>query len=349
MKTDIKFMDEFLKYEVLKSGLNYVIFGASNFGVELLRVLKDKLNMDKEILFFVDNDKNKQGKFIQGIEVKSVEELIQFSQEKFRVIIASQYSTDIIKQLDELNILNYCTVEYSLLTYLKNESEIQKVLNLVEDDKSRMVIENIMKYRISKDAKYVKEIYEDRQYFPKDIISLDENEVFIDGGSYIGDTIEEFIKETSGKFNKIYGFEPSKENFNKLHQAVSSLNDNRIETFNEGLYKENTTVLFSDGNGAGSSIGENGIISIDVINLDSKLKDIKPTFIKMDIEGAEMEALEGAKWIICNHKPTLAICIYHKLDDLWKIPLYIKSLNKDYKILIRHHGINEWETVCYCV
>lgn len=72
-----------------------------------------------------------------------------------------------------------------------------------------------------------------------------------------------------------------------------------------------------------------------------------PTFIKMDIEGAELEALEGAKNTIVKSKPKLAICLYHKPDDLWKIPLYLKKLVPEYKFYIRHHSKVRWETVLY--
>ena len=88
------------------------------------------------------------------------------------------------------------------------------------------------------------------------------------------------------------------------------------------------------------------IKSVEFVSLDKAI--IEPiTFIKMDIEGSEMRALKGAKQIITTYKPKLAICIYHKLDDLWRIPQYIHSLVPEYKFYIRHHSILYSDTVLY--
>lgn len=84
-----------------------------------------------------------------------------------------------------------------------------------------------------------------------------------------------------------------------------------------------------------------------VVPLDTLLASNKVTFIKMDIEGAEQNALEGAKQIIQKQTPKLAICIYHSLEDLWEVPLQIKRMVPEYKIGVRHHAANMGDTVCY--
>lgn len=84
-----------------------------------------------------------------------------------------------------------------------------------------------------------------------------------------------------------------------------------------------------------------------VAKLDDLFKNTKISFIKMDIEGSEYEALKGMRNIVISQKPKMAICIYHQENHLWSIPLLLKELNKDYKIYIRHYGLNCWDTVCY--
>ena len=86
-----------------------------------------------------------------------------------------------------------------------------------------------------------------------------------------------------------------------------------------------------------------------MVPLDDVLKNKKVTFVKMDIEGAEPQALRGAENIIRTQKPRLAICIYHDLKHLWEIPFYIKNLVPEYKIYLRHHTNLEYETVCYAI
>ena len=91
-------------------------------------------------------------------------------------------------------------------------------------------------------------------------------------------------------------------------------------------------------------------VPINVLSIDDFMKDKEaPTFIKMDIEGSETEALLGAKKIIKKYKPKLAISVYHNATDLWKIPLLIKSLNNDYKIYLRHYSNEIMDTICYAV
>lgn len=86
---------------------------------------------------------------------------------------------------------------------------------------------------------------------------------------------------------------------------------------------------------------------VKTISIDEMLEGEKCTFIKMDIEGAEMEALQGAQKSISKYYPKLAISIYHKDDDLWKIPYYIKKTWPEYKLYIRHYTYVTTETVLY--
>lgn len=88
---------------------------------------------------------------------------------------------------------------------------------------------------------------------------------------------------------------------------------------------------------------------IQVVALDQYIYHEAPTLIKMDIEGAEQEALVGARKTIQTYRPKLVICLYHKPEDLFEIPLYIKSLNSDYNLYIRQYSNTKYETVCYAV
>ena len=86
--------------------------------------------------------------------------------------------------------------------------------------------------------------------------------------------------------------------------------------------------------------------SVNTSNLDDMI-DEKVSFIKLDIEGAEYKALLGARRIIKTYKPKLAICVYHRHDDLCRLPMLIHEMVPDYKFYLRHHHPNEWDTVLY--
>ena len=128
-----------------------------------------------------------------------------------------------------------------------------------------------------------------------------------------------------------------------LRNDISS----KIYTYNIGLWSKEVD-LFYESAKDGSSISKSGLLQ-KANSLDNLLKNKDISFIKMDIEGAELEALNGAKEIIMNQKPKLAISIYHELEHFWKIPLLLKSLVPEYKIYIRHHSTQQDDTVCYAV
>lgn len=191
------------------------------------------------------------------------------------------------------------------------------------------------------------------QYFEKDIIRAhSENEVFIDAGCFnLMDTLR-FI-DSYPKFKKVYAFEPDVSNYKECIKRKEELYDDsaKIEILNKGLWSRVGKLSFDGGQTSASIISEYGEETIDVTSIDSFLEGKKETvtFIKMDIEGAELEALKGAKDTIMRDKPDLAICIYHKDEDIVEIPKYILELNPDYKLYIRHYSWAMWETVLYAV
>ena len=187
---------------------------------------------------------------------------------------------------------------------------------------------------------------------------LGDNEVFIDGGAYIGDSAEQFIEkyENKGKYH-IHSFEPDKDNFVK---ASSKLSTNlNVTIVQKGLWSSETELIFLQNarNTAGSSLIYSSDATheyfVPVTSLDSYFKNKYesewPTFIKMDIEGAEREALLGSSEIIKRRKPKLAICAYHKPEDIYELPQTILSIRDDYRFALRQHEYGCWDTILYAV
>ncbi len=191
------------------------------------------------------------------------------------------------------------------------------------------------------------------QYFDKDIIrACSENEVFIDGGAFnLMDT--RYFADYYPQFKKVYAFEPDVSNYKECVKNKKEFlnNSDRIELVNKGLWSRETKLGFVGGDKTASFISEYGADVVEVTSIDSFLegKEETVTFIKMDIEGAELEALKGARKTIMRDKPDLAICIYHKDEDIIEIPKYILELNSDYELYIRHYSWAIWETVLYAV
>ncbi|MCM1038073.1 MAG: FkbM family methyltransferase [Ruminococcus sp.] len=175
-------------------------------------------------------------------------------------------------------------------------------------------------------------------------------ETFVDGGVFDLSSTEMFIKWCRGNYEKVFAFEPEKRNYESCKKKIG--NRNNISLFSCGLYDKQGKIGFTSGLGGASRI-ENpkqdfyADYDIEVQDLDSVIKDEKITFIKMDIEGAEEKALLGAKRIITAQKPKLAICVYHKPEDILELPALILKMRPDYKIAFRHYSLRDTETVMY--
>jgi FkbM family methyltransferase len=188
------------------------------------------------------------------------------------------------------------------------------------------------------------------QYF--ETFSSRKRETFVDCGVFDGDTSYDFARWCRGNYRKIFAFEADEVNFNACKINLFKLSD--VALYNLGVWDCEEVLRFNNTSSGFSSIHEDSttlendnIVEIKTCALDEFLKDEEITFIKMDIEGAEIKALQGAKNIISNQKPKLAICVYHKPEDIFEIPELLLKLNPEYNFKLRHYGTSAYETVLY--
>jgi FkbM family methyltransferase len=256
---------------------------------------------------------------------------------------------------------------HELNTYHKiteNYDKIKQVRTMLCDEKSLIVYDALvqkMKYNLKEYTDICDDVYD--HYFSDGVFEYSEEEVFVDGGSFDGvDTIR-FARIIGKKFKKSYCFEPDDRNYLytcnnliKTFHITSPLPENagsvfdcgRFTVFKSGLYNRNAGVGFISYGAHGSRFIESERSTVPAVKLDDVIdKKERITLIKLDIEGVEMAALEGAREIIQKDKPKLAICIYHNLEDLWEIPLYIKYLVPEYRLFVRHHTKCIWDSVLY--
>lgn len=229
-----------------------------------------------------------------------------------------------------------------------NLSNYEKVFKFLADEKSKDIFCDILMARITKIEKYYRDAYEKskgyEQYFDLDILPQANPEgVFVDCGGYIGDTAEKFIKYYSEKYKAIYVYEPDPQNAFCAEENLKKYHDICIRQC--GVGKENRTAYFNSMGTSSSSIQEKGI-KVEVISLDNDIHE-SVTFIKMDIEGEESNAITGAKNHLEQEKPVCAVCVYHKIQDIWKLPLQMMEINPSYKLYLRHYTKNFMETVVY--
>lgn len=186
------------------------------------------------------------------------------------------------------------------------------------------------------------------QYF--DLLIPDEHEVFVDCGCFDAATAFHFAGWCGSKgYDRIWCFEPDRESYSICKELCDGLKN--CEVYPYGVSDRAGTVSFQSGMREESRIirrnEEADINTIETIALDEFLHGERVTFIKMDIEGAELDALKGAVQIIKEQKPKLAISVYHKAEDIIEIPKLILGLRPDYKLYIRHYSLLTNETVLY--
>ena len=188
------------------------------------------------------------------------------------------------------------------------------------------------------------------QYFDTDFMEFGDHEVFVDAGSCNLDTSLEFRKRCPN-LKKVYAFEPDPDNYNLCVERKKQAGFDEADIFPYGTWDKDEMLHFNVRGTGGTCITEGeGMISLPVRAIDEVIPSgEKVTFIKMDVEGAELKSLKGCQKIIQRDRPKLAICIYHKPDDMVEIPLYIKELVPEYKLYVRHHSNCEWETVLYAM
>lgn len=182
------------------------------------------------------------------------------------------------------------------------------------------------------------------QYF--DVLPPMEDEIFVDAGSYDGDTIREFVKWTKGNYKKIYAFEPSSAMIPVINNVLETEQIKNVIFTPKATWSKEEEIHFVDDSSA-SQVREDGESLVQAIDIDRIVGDDKVTFIKMDVEGSELQSLIGAEKTIKINKPRLAISVYHKPEDLVELGEYILKLNPDYKLILRQYNSNLWETVLY--
>ncbi|GEM_PF-4206784 len=295
----------------------------------------------------------------------------------------SNYIKNILK-IENEKPFKYYNLDISIYNYfLLNQFELEKVYTRLADDKSKDALNYILFLWITTplffdfgdNLCYSKELhYNDLQIINKYIKStwnindiktesnieeqyiidkykIQEGMYIIDGGAFTGDTAEIFSDKV-GKTGKIFSFEPTKESF----ETLKCKNLNNVVCVPKGLYSETKTLRFNQNiySPAANSISEDGDCAIEVTSIDEyvNLNGISHIdYIKMDIEGAELKALVGAKDTIAQFTPILAICIYHNLGkDCIDVPYYlISNYNNKYDFYIRQHSMAWGETMIYCV
>ena len=368
---DINNIDEIkkhLKYgaciEELKKNLKYpvVLCGYGAVGKLFIGMLYE---CNANLMLVCDkNNVGKEYEYITKGKIVSYEEIGKIKNKVHIIIASKDYYNDIknevIKYVSEDFILDVREI-YKMIPqcyelkepfiyqrYINNNIDrINDLIDKLQDEKSIETLKAVIKMRLSWNEEYVNDVVDKDMYFIKEL-KLTDNEVFVDGGAYDGDTLDDFLMRVVGNFDSVYCFEPGKNQYETLQNRVEKYKYKKnIHLYNEGLYSKSEQIGFT-GNGTEFHVNNNEqgnkckVIAIDGIK-------IKPTLIKLDVQGFELEALKGSINTIKKYKPSMAICVYHKMEDILDVVDWINSLKLNYKLYLRHHSKTINDTVLYAI
>ncbi len=334
--------------------------GAYIFGAHTVskQVYAECLKAGIKIFGFVDNDVNKQGHELFGLPVVSPSAL---NPESDVVVLASgNYSYDIFQQLQRLGfeyIQNLSEFFFSVncrsqpeIYYhddLWNNNICYHVLYLrLADAASRNVLENIVQYRQTFELLPLSRICDrlNPQWFDKQLFIPDAGHVFVDGGAFDGDTALRFLHINGNHYKAIHLFEVDP---CIAQKAADNLKGHeRVYVHNLGLSNKRGSSFFSQTGLTDGHLEATDGIQVKLDSIDNVVEG-QITFLKLDVEGAEENAIAGAMRHITDNSPMLAIAVYHKAGDIWAVPSQILSINQDYSFYLRHYTQVSYETVIY--
>lgn len=347
-----------------------VIFGAGGLGRKVLTGLR---RTGVEPLAMADNNSRLWGTAIEGIPVFSPQEAAQRFGESAAFIIsiwsegADRRIPLLRRQLSALGcrtilsfvhlfrkhpdlFLPHCRIDLPAKA-LAAAGDIRKAFDLLADDASQAEYLTQLRWMLSTDFGELPPGSPHDSYFPAALITADRNEVFVDCGAFDGDTTRSFLMRRGDAFSRIFAIEPDPANFQTLQDYVAGLPETlraKISAVPYAIGAARETLRFEATGNVSSCLSTQGTCEVECLPLAEITGGAAPTYVKMDIEGAEIAALNGARRLIEARLPVLAACVYHEQDHLWRIPLLMRSISDQYRFFMRRHG-EFFDVVCYAV
>ena len=340
-----------------------LLFGAGNVGRQIQTLLRAN---GIEVTAFLDN--YRAGETIDGVSIIGpAEGSLRYGARGVFVTTSWRPATTggmsgMRQQLLDLGCENVMPFPWILWAFngpshylwdhpAKMEAErdsIREAADLFHDEFSRDLFRRHVAFRETADPDVLPALATHPQYFPE-FLAPAERECFIDCGAYTGDTLQPLCDWNPG-FARAIAFEADPGTFPKLQQYTrdAGLAD-RVDCRPFAVSARDGVLRFSGTGASSAAIQADGDVEVRAVTLDSQLLDVEPTFIKMDIEGAEIQALQGARQVIRRAAPVLAICVYHKQSDLWRIPHLLHEMLPDSTLFLRSYLLDGLETVCYSV
>ena len=340
------------------------IYGAGNYGRRIAALLRAH---DLPIQGFIDRQGSnlgeldgypvfapdeitsqaaQMGAFILGIHsAVNLDPILEFARSRpFKHVVLTADLPDLFGSAAD----NYWLTNRRFLK--ENFDYIRAGVGLYHDEKSVDTFLRLLRYRITGDSFEQPDHNLQEQYYPPDLPGFQNPITFVDGGAYDGDTYRNLIG-CGVRLNHWIAFEPDAKTFELLQVQANSANC-QVTVIPCGLSDERRLLSFSNDGSSASKITDNigpDTVTIQCVALDSMIFNQKIDYIKLDVEGAELAALNGMKRTIAEHRPRLALSAYHRPGDLWELSQFAHTSIPDGQLCMRQHYRNGFETVIYMI
>jgi FkbM family methyltransferase len=352
-------------------GERMILFGTGGLG---RRTLKGLRQLGREPLAFCDNNPALRGKEVEGVPVLSPENAVAQYADRATFVVTiwsdklGHPFDEVKRQLLELGTATtvsflplYWKYPQQFLPYfsldrpsliIAGREEILKCACLLSDKESRLNFYQNIESRFLAALQILPTAIESSAQFKNEFLTQNSKEVFVDAGAYNGDTVRLLLNSSTYEFKEIIALEPDPGNLCALHQYIEELKpqvSDKIRVIPVAVSNKKGIIAFNGSGTEQAQISSSGSITVESAKIDDLFDGKEVSFIKMDIEGAEPEAIEGASNIIAQFAPVLAISVYHHITHLWAIALMLHRLNPDYSMFFRPHAAGGWDFILYAV
>jgi FkbM family methyltransferase len=353
---------------LLKSNGRVVLFGSGSLGQRAAQALR---TIGVSPLAFSDNNRQRWHTEVEGLTILPPEEAAhRYGRDAlFLVTIWNEFHwfSETDQQLRSYgcgNVSPYPPLHWrfpeTFLPCLLNDlpSKVIQDRDLVlragklwNDELSQAIFEANVRLRLKGEFADIPGRPIENTYLPTDLIRFSDEDCFLDCGATIGEMLQDLLKKREGGFKRFNALEADNVSFPKLERYCESLAEplkSRLKLFRCAVGAASGFVRFAHSGQTGSKISDSGE-PVACYPIDELFSDDPLTFIKMDIEGAEHDALLGARKVIQRDRPILAICVYHTQSDIWRIPLLVREMVPEYKLYLRAYEGDGFQTVLYAV
>jgi FkbM family methyltransferase len=344
-----------------------VLFGAGRLGRLTLALVRAH---GRDVAAFIDNEPSLWGTVVEGVPVLSpAEASARFADDGLAIVTIwrGEGGHDFLVTRGDLRkrgwrwvesfiplfwgygaaALPYITIDVPSKV-LEARDEVLAAAELWSDERSLREYVSQVRWRLSGDFAALTPP-EPNQYFAEGIVRVGPDEVFVDCGAFTGDTLLDVARRVSS-WRAYHAFEPDPSTFAVLRSAAETLPSpmaERVHLHRAATADRHGTAMFNATGLGSAQLSASGEYEVECLAIDDTVTESPPTFVKMDIEGAEAAALTGATRAIREGQPLLAVSAYHKQADLWELPTKVHGMRPDYELFLRPHAAEGFDTVLY--